>query len=269
MVTDTSLSKRKPCRRCNNVRGSNIRKKCRAWGATCHKCKAKKHFASCCHSKTVHEVCYDADSYGTGRGDEFFIAMVRLSIRMVTRENSWFEIIEICGSKIRAKIDTGADICSVPHKTWQKMSQRPPSQKSEAVLEAFNGTNISHEGRARGRVKASNASTSADLFVTSGDTIPILGLWACIEENADAVLHNVDSVKSEEKSLDLESMKTEFRYAFSGDGRYVGKYWWGQIDKPNSGRRHKTHQTQSMAAWATTRMRKVYISQNTEIVVQK
>ena len=31
----------------------------------------------------------------------------------------------------------------------------------------------------------------------------------------------------------------------------------------------KTHQTQSMAAWATTRMRKVYISQNTEIVVQK
>ena len=43
----------------------------------------------------------------------------------------------------------------------------------------------------------------------------------------------------------------------------------GTDTKPNSGRRHKTHQTQSMAAWATTRMRKVYISQNTEIVVQK
>ena len=44
---------------------------------------------------------------------------------------------------------------------------------------------------------------------------------------------------------------------------------WGQIHKPNSGQRHKTHQTQSMAAWATTRMRKVYISQNTQIVAQK
>ena len=42
-----------------------------------------------------------------------------------------------------------------------------------------------------------------------------------------------------------------------------------RYNKPNSGRRHKTHQTQSMAAWATTRMRKMYISQNTEIVVQK
>ena len=31
----------------------------------------------------------------------------------------------------------------------------------------------------------------------------------------------------------------------------------------------KNHPTQTMAAWATTRMRKVYISQNTEIVVQK
>ena len=31
----------------------------------------------------------------------------------------------------------------------------------------------------------------------------------------------------------------------------------------------KYHPTQTMAAWATTRMRKVYISQNTEIVVQK
>ena len=30
----------------------------------------------------------------------------------------------------------------------------------------------------------------------------------------------------------------------------------------------KYHPTQTMAAWATTRMRKVYISQNTEIVVQ-
>ena len=231
MVTDTSPSKRKPCRRCNNVHGSNIRKKCPAWGATCHKCKAKNHFASCCRSKTVHEVRHDADSYGTDSSDEFFIAMVRLSIGTVTRENAWFEIVEICGSKIRAKIDTGADICSVPRKTWQKMSQRPPLQKSEAVLKSFNGTNISHAGRARVTVKAGNVSTSADLFVTSGDTIPILGLRACIDlglirpgENADAVLNNVDSVKSEEKSLDLESMKTEFRDAFSGDGRYNGKY---------------------------------------------
>ena len=31
----------------------------------------------------------------------------------------------------------------------------------------------------------------------------------------------------------------------------------------------KYHPTQTMAAWATTRMRKVYISQNTEIVVHK
>ena len=38
----------------------------------------------------------------------------------------------------------------------------------------------------------------------------------------------------------------------------------GDRYKPNSGRQHKNYTTQSMAAWAITRMRNVYISQNTE-----
>ena len=45
--------------------------------------------------------------------------------------------------------------------------------------------------------------------------------------------------------------------------------WWGQIPSPTPDDGIKNHPTQTMAAWATTRMRQVYISQNTEIVVQK
>ena len=175
MDTYPSPSNRKPGHKCNNVHESNIRKKCPAWWATCQKCKAKNHLASCCRSKTVHEVRHVGDSYGTDSSDEFFISLVRLSIGTVTRDNAWFEIVEICCSKIRAKVDTGADICSVLRKTWQIMNQRPSLLKCKVVLNSFDGTNISHEGRASVTVRAGNVSTSVDLFVISSETIHILG----------------------------------------------------------------------------------------------
>ena len=105
------------CSRCGKSHGPNLEKDCAAWGHMCYKCKGKNHFKKFCRSKSMHTDSRDYvqhdepfnDYYDLS--DDYFMGTIDVAqVGSITRtdDRAWFETINVAGSKIRMKIDTGA-----------------------------------------------------------------------------------------------------------------------------------------------------------------
>ena len=58
---------------------------------------------------------------------------------------------------------------------------RPPFNNSNIVLRLFGGSVVSHAGVASVQLAVGSTTVAAEVFVTHGDTISILGLKSCTE----------------------------------------------------------------------------------------
>ena len=221
------------CTRCGYNHGSDSGD-CPASGKQCKKCSGPNHFARMCKSRRfdrkVHKVtAHQPDS----SDDEFFLDSVIKCLNMeVSHTNSaaWFEPVTVCKSRIRMKIDSGADTNTIPLKTWKKIKDKPQLTPSTVVLKALVGAVVEHEGMAEVKMKVNNKTIVTELYVTKKRTVPILGLKASLqlglmkpEENAENV--NVNTVHTEEKPvITMDTLNQEYSDVFNGVGSYPGKY---------------------------------------------
>lgn len=131
------------CGRCNRRHGSA---KCPAIGQRCRKCNRLDHFEVCCRTKpgkfkTVQEVelsntnNFSEESGACGYDSSFFMG----SIEVEDSEPVWNTNIEICGSEVTFKIDTGADATVMSEGTFNSLRRKPRLQKSTSLLTSPGG----------------------------------------------------------------------------------------------------------------------------------
>ena len=214
------------CTRCGSNSHTSYSQFCPAWGQTCNICTGKDHYAKMCRarrSKRVQEVQVEENSEESEveSVDEFFIATVETMQSM----NAWFTNVQVAGSTIKMKVDSGAETNVIPTKTWYKTVNRPKLKMNRTKLRAFGNTEIPHEGVATVPISIGEAKVEADVFVTTGKTIPILGLKACVAlgllrqgENAQ-----IDSI-ARANPITMDTLKSEYKDVFSGLGKYKSNY---------------------------------------------
>ena len=134
---------------------------CPASGVTCHKCKQKGHFASQCFSKTV-------------KADEVSLNSSFLDVMTSVDQNSWNVEVLLEKTKVKFKLDTGAEVTAITEETFKQLNDSKPSKRlhgpakqSLNVLGQFTGT-LNYKGK----------SSSQAIYVIRGLKTYLLGLPA-------------------------------------------------------------------------------------------
>ena len=104
-------------------------RRCPASGQVCNKCRKRGHFASVCKGidgKQTDEV--------SARPKEYFLG----TVNDADVNGAWYEPLHLCGSTVRFKIDTGADVSVMSEATWESLN-RPKLKPTTVVLNSPGG----------------------------------------------------------------------------------------------------------------------------------
>ena len=111
--------------------------------------------------------------------DEFFVDSLHVG-NISTQDNSaWFSVVNVNGSKVKMKLDTGASTNAISWKTFKKLQNRPPLQASNIIQRAYGDHVIDHTCKATLTYKANHCEEPLQFFVAMTKAPPILGLQAC------------------------------------------------------------------------------------------
>ena len=207
------------CRRCGAEGHTMYSKHCPAWGVTCDKCRGKYHYAKMCRTKNVAEVeINDSDS----EDDVCLDSMDTPS----KSGNTWFAKVQVAGTKIKMKVDTGAQTNTMPAQLWNNIDNRPALRTSKTKLKALGNTIIPHEGVAVVPVRLGSKTIEAKMYVTSDNTVPIFGLKA--SEQLGLVkpgkMISIDAISEKRSAISMETLKSGYKDVFNGLGKYQSQY---------------------------------------------
>ena len=183
----------------------HMRGKCPAFGKVCSACKKRNHFAKVCRSKPVH----------TTEHDDFFIGMSNQNEvvgEVTAKDEEWHAVLNIEGTDVNFKLDTGAKCNVIPRKIFEKIGTATPLNKTTTRLFSYGGNRIAVAGEVYLKSKYRNDDYMMQYFVVEQATQPLLGLRACEDLG---MLQRVQSLKQEEHYQ--SKMVAEFQEVFAAD----------------------------------------------------
>jgi hypothetical protein len=212
---------------CNNCGRVHDFGACPAKGRQCYKCQGWNHFKMMCKNKKtmtksegydrrVREVqetegCAESDEEDS---EKFFVSevnMVKAGIK------SWYSDLEIAGSKVRFKLDTGSEVNILPIGTVEQLKWRPEIKKCNTVLVAYGDHKVKVAGKVKQKCRLSNGQTSNLEFVVSNvNSYPLLGLSGCLSLN---LIKKVELIVGRQTKTELIE---EYKEVFRGVGRIPG-----------------------------------------------
>ena len=142
----------------------------------CLRCGGPNHSSSQCRSvnPNVNEMVTQDSSEDEFLVDSFYVGNIS------TQDNSaWFSVVNVNGSKVKMKLDTGASTNVISWKTFKKLQNRPPLQASNVILRAYGDHVIDHKGKATLTCKTNHCEEPLQFYVAMTKAPPILGLQAC------------------------------------------------------------------------------------------
>ena len=159
---------------------SHNKGRCPAFNRNCNKCGRRGHFGNRCTKKEreVKQV-ENRSSESTGSSDEdvFFISEISaIGNEDDHLEENWNVDLDICGTMVTFKIDTGAQVNVLPKSQYKKLWKRPKLLKSSTKLTAYNGSSIPVAGKCIATVTHEGRSTSVLFIVAEIEAVSILGL---------------------------------------------------------------------------------------------
>ena len=101
------------------------------------------------------------------------------------------------------KIDSGAQTCVIPAKTWYKIKDRPNLEKSNTLFRTASGTIIPHKGTTMVKMSVGENTTSARVFVVTTKSTPLLGLNTSVALGLLQKGDNVQRGKCNSKAKDV------------------------------------------------------------------
>lgn len=170
------------CRRCNLTH--RVRS-CPAFGKTCNACSKLNHFAICCNTRrNISTIENDNDYESTDENDDFYIGTLDVCSAEIDSDATaypWTEKIEVKGSEIPFKIDTGAEMNVLPLRELKRQHPEIELQRTSVTLRAFGGQKIRPVGMCFLDSVYNGVSLKTKYAIVDLNIVSILGLKTCID----------------------------------------------------------------------------------------
>ncbi len=149
----------------------------------CHKCSRVGHFQKFCktsgaaHRTKVYTVEQEEDL-------QLYVESVNLhvgdiDIGKAMKSLSWFMKINMCGSKVTVKIDTGAETSVLPIYVYKQLKVKPKVYQSSVNLTSYGGHKLSHIGRSNIECEHGGHSGKFAFYIVDVKSPPVVGLDIC------------------------------------------------------------------------------------------
>lgn len=228
------------CGRCGN---RHEPRRCPAINKTCAKCGGRNHFAVACRSKPrprqnprynprkprvnyveqkneldENEQYVDECNDDDYENDQFFVGDNCCSVTetesekidVVNEENKpgwWIELLDLNGSSVPFKIDTGANVNILSVKDYRLIKNKPKINKPVSTLSAYGGGELKVVGRCIVTVCRKGQKYKIHMVVCDEDTQSIIGLGGIKILN---LVQRVDVVTLNAKASVLDDYKDVF-----------------------------------------------------------
>lgn len=165
---------------CSKCGTSHPPGKCPAWGKDCLNCGKKNHYARMCRSKphrttkqkAVHQVDVDLDHVQSElETQNFFVDTVKESVNTVNSA-PWCVDLQLQGSTIKFKIDTGADVNILSLDTYNSLKVKPTLKQVNNVRLNSPGGKLNIEGKFCSQL---NELETATFYVVNQHVESLLG----------------------------------------------------------------------------------------------
>lgn len=204
-------TRKQDCKYCGKIHQKGP-KFCTAFGATCTKCQLKNHFAHMCmqDSRNVHTL-----DFSDSETETFFVGTV--NTKAPGNASEWFVDAKINKSKVRFKIDSGAQCNVIPSTVCSKAGIKK-LHRSKAKLVSYTGHSIKTIGKADISISVQGKYHVIPVQVVDSETVPVLGLQSSVD------LGLIQRVYTAEKQPTLEDVKSKHANLFNGIGCLPGEH---------------------------------------------
>ncbi|XP_068674514.1 uncharacterized protein [Montipora foliosa] len=226
---DTVKSKNEDSRRimkCKFCATSHDRGNCPAYGATCHKCNGRNHYARCCfkskngtEERRVRHVEVEEHE-----NNELLEGLYIEEIQGSTRRNIQSVVNDI---PVSFKLDTGAECNVISLGLANELNAQV--QPTSMLLKSFGGHQLHVDTVGRclldTKVKEAKGSTPLEFYVLRDNVRPLLGLESCLDLELITLNNKVEQIGlSVDEVQEKFTLLDEFQDVFKGLGCVEGEY---------------------------------------------
>uniref|UniRef100_A0A1Y1KVT8 RNA-directed DNA polymerase n=1 Tax=Photinus pyralis TaxID=7054 RepID=A0A1Y1KVT8_PHOPY len=242
-ATTTLGNQKKTCKMCGYWH--KFPNRCSAIGKTCAKCQGRDHFAKVCSStsgkrdpdpptskkykKRVHNVLKEIEqkntesdiSSETSSEFEFYVSSV--SGRKSEHQNSetmWTKEVLVNGQPVVFKLDTGAEVSTLPLSILKKVAPNSVIKKSNITLISYGDPNFKLKtlGEVQLDCVVKNCHQQVTFIVVkAADQIPLLGVQECSDLQ---LLKRLDSVTNQKLFRSIDDVISKYKHVFEGLGKF-------------------------------------------------
>lgn len=227
--TSRSVMKKDSNKSCNKCGYKHkFENKCPATGKTCAKCQGRDHFAKVCRNKNqvkkkVHSLLQEEESGDeTGSDYEFFVSSVDKidQEKRSSKETMWTTEIQVNGKTVTFKLDTGAEVSTLPLDVLKKIAPDVSVRKTNITLMSYGDPNF--KLRCVGEVVLSckvkeRKEKVSFVVVNAKNQMPLLGLQECLKLN---LIRKVDSLSKKVLFKTLDDVVNNYSQVFEGLGKF-------------------------------------------------
>lgn len=200
-----TVRQNKVCGSCGRL---HSRYQCPAFGRQCIKCNKYNHFARMCNPN-VYEMYVEEEA-----ADQVIYAFNKCF-------SDWSTVLNINGSDVRFKLDTGADVNVLPRSFLKQIGLLESDLlKCTFKLRAYSGGDIKVLGSCNLKVKFKDTNYILAFVIADVSSPPILGRYSCEELNMVKLVLALDESKNELKDAILQ----EYGDVFNGIGCMPGEH---------------------------------------------
>ena len=188
-------------------------KKCPAFGKVCSQCQRRNHFALVCKSKVVQAIDYDDRDVE----NELFIGLLFIG----DIQYKWQADVSLNGTRIRFKLDTGAQANVLPYQVYSKFARSVPMKPTNFVLTAFGNSKVWPMGTVVLTHTSGDERHAVSFYIVDNIKSAILGQDACGRLKLVS-RHDIDEV--EKGQFTKEDLLSEYPAVFNGTGMFAKEY---------------------------------------------
>lgn len=202
-------------------------KKCPAYGKKCTNCGKYNHFATMCKSKVRNNknvnFIQNNENIESNSENFVFIGTIEKTINAINDEESWVAPMLVNNQTINFKLDSGAVANVIPVSYLDKINQKINIKKTgRPNLKSYTLHPLPIIGTCYLKCSYKNINKNLLFYVVNLNSVPILGLKACLEFNlikrVDSIDVNVNENNENKNSNFIESLLNKYKFLFEGIG---------------------------------------------------
>lgn len=174
------------CKRCGT---QHKPRECPAWGKQCSQCKGQNHFAKQCFAKRKErkagkQVNTVEDNDTSDESEPGFMGMVTCDEETtkqinVVEEDKWMAPLQINGTIVTLKLDTGAKANLISMSDIKEMREKPKIHRKTQALKDYNGQRIDCLGTCTLKVTVKGKVHHILFSVVADGLVSLIGDKAC------------------------------------------------------------------------------------------